>query len=64
MGRPKTKAEYVQNLRRIYDNFDNKDLTWEEFRNEMLELEDPAAVARMRNESRSKIVVQRKKIIR
>jgi len=38
MGRPKTREDYVRRLRRLYDNFAVKDLTWEQFRNEMLEL--------------------------
>ena len=63
MGRPKTKEEYIKRLNVIYDNFAVKDLTKQEFINQMLELEDPVAVARMRNESHSKIVVSRKKII-
>ncbi len=41
MPRPKTQEEIVRNLRVIYDSFDNKDLTWDEFRNQMLELFDP-----------------------
>ncbi len=65
MARPTTKAEYVRRLKVIYDNFDNKDLTWEEFKNQMLEFEDPKAVARMRAERHemSRIVVPRKRII-
>ena len=66
MPRPKTKAEYVRNLKRIYDNFSVKDLTFDEFRNQMLELEDPKAIARMRaekHEQRSNIAVPRKRII-
>lgn len=41
MSRPKTKEEFVKNLRAIYDSFSAKDLTWDEFRNQMLELNDP-----------------------
>lgn len=65
MARPTTKAEYVRRLKRIYDNLDVKDLTWDEFRNQALELEDPRAVARMRAErgKRSNIVVPNKRII-
>jgi len=66
MPRPKTKEQFVKNLRRIYDSFDNKDLTWEQFRNEMLELQDPKAVARMRNKERSSssIITPGRRIIR
>lgn len=41
MPRPKTQAEYIRNLKRIYDSFEVKDLTWDEFRNQMLDLQDP-----------------------
>ena len=41
MPRPKTRAEIVKNLRVIYDSFEVKDLTWDEFRNQMLNLQDP-----------------------
>ncbi len=54
MGRPKTRAEFVQRLKRIYDSFPDKDLTWDEFRNQMLELWDPKKVAEMRSEERMK----------
>ena len=66
MARPKTKAEYVQNLRRIYDGFDVKDLTFDEFKNEMMELMDPKAVAAMRDKDRSSssIIIPGRRIIR
>ena len=60
MPRPKTKEEFVRNLRRTYDNFEVKDLSWDEFRNQMLELSDPKAVAAMRDKERS----SRSRIIR
>ena len=41
MGRPKTQEEFIRNLRVIYDSFEVKDLTWDEFRNQMLDLNDP-----------------------
>ena len=41
MGRPKNKAEFVRNLKRIYDSFEVKDLTWNQFRQQMLDLHDP-----------------------
>ena len=66
MARPTTKEEYIKRLKIIYDGFDDKNLTWDEFRNQMLELEDPKAIARMRHEKqaqRSSIVVPRKRII-
>jgi len=65
MPRPKTKAEYVRRLKVIYDGFEVKDLTWEQFKNQMLELEDPKAVARMRSERHetSNIVVPTRRII-
>ncbi len=69
MGRPKTKAEYVQRLKKTYDSFPDKDLTWDEFRNQMLELMDTKAVARMRSEERMKdargsgLIVPSKRII-
>ncbi len=40
-NRPKTQEELVRNLKIIYDSFEVKDLTWEEFRNQMLDLHDP-----------------------
>jgi len=66
MGRPKTREDYVRRLRRLYDNFAVKDLTWEQFRNEMLELQDPKAVARMRDKQRSSssIITPGRRIIR
>lgn len=65
MARPKTREEYIKRLKVIYDGFSVKDLTWEEFRNQALELENPEAVARMRAErgKRSNIVVRNKRII-
>ena len=41
--RPKhtDKAALVKSLKNIYDGFEVKDLTWDEFRNQMLELYDP-----------------------
>ena len=53
MGRPKTKEEFVRNLRRTYDSFSVKDLTFDEFKNEMMELMDPVKVAAMRDKERS-----------
>lgn len=41
MPRPKTQVEYIRNLKRIYDSFEVKDLSWDEFRNQMLALSDP-----------------------
>ncbi len=41
MPRPKTHEEFIRNLRVIYDSFEVKDLTWDEFRNQMIELHDP-----------------------
>lgn len=41
MPRPKTKEEYIRNLKAIYDSFEIKDLSWDEFRNQMLDLQDP-----------------------
>ena len=41
MSRPKTKEQFVRNLRRIYNSFEKKDLTWDEFRNQMVDLNDP-----------------------
>ena len=41
MGRPKTQEEFIRNLRVIYDSFEVKDLTWDEFRNQMLDLNNP-----------------------
>lgn len=41
MPRPKTQAQFIRNLRVIYDSFKVKDLTWDEFRNQMVELHDP-----------------------
>lgn len=38
--RPQSKREYVQRLKAIYDSFEVKDLTWPEFRNQMLDLSD------------------------
>jgi len=43
-SRPKTQAEYIRNLRVIYDSFEVKDLSWDEFRNQMLELNDPKKI--------------------
>jgi len=65
MPRPKTKAEYIRNLKIIYAGFDDKDLSEQEFINQMLELDDPKAVARMRSEkhSKSNIVIPSKRII-
>ena len=31
MPRPKTQEEYIRNLKVIYDSFEVKDLTWEQF---------------------------------
>lgn len=42
MPRPKTQEEFIRNLKRIYDSyFEVKDLTWDEFRNQMIDLHDP-----------------------
>ena len=41
MPKPKTREEYIRNLKIIYDNFEVKDLTWDQFRNQMLDLNDP-----------------------
>ena len=41
MPRPKTEKELVRNLKIIYDSFPVKDLTWDEFRNQMVDLYDP-----------------------
>lgn len=41
MARPKDKQEYIRNLKVIYESFEVKDLTWDEFRNQMLNLNDP-----------------------
>lgn len=41
MARPKDKQELIANLKTIYDSFSVKNLTWDEFRRQMLELYDP-----------------------
>ncbi len=41
MSRPKGKRETIQRLKIIYDSFDQKDLSWDQFRNQMLDLLDP-----------------------
>lgn len=41
MARPKTEEEFVQNLKRIYESFEVKDLTLPEFIRQMKDLMDP-----------------------
>ncbi len=46
MSRPKSKAEFVKRMRVVYDSFDEegKNLSWDEFRNQCLELMDPKKI--------------------
>ena len=41
MTRPKTEDEFVQNLKRIWESFEVKDLTLPEFIRQMKDLHDP-----------------------
>ena len=41
MAKPKNTIEYIQRLKIIYDSFEVKDLSWDAFRKQMLELSDP-----------------------
>ncbi len=43
-NRPKDKAEYIRRLRIIYDSFEIKDLTFDSFRNQMLDITDPSKI--------------------
>ena len=44
MPRPETREQYIQNLKRIYNSFEVKDLTQGEFIRQMLDLNDPKKI--------------------